>query len=199
MTSRPVLQFSLTALFILTTLSALALSALLGISRFFGISVVELLWRSLGQFIYSVPMLIVWTVGLSMAVRRLRSYRRPAIFTIIGLTGFMVTVLLVHTIQMGMIASMNSRQVSVASVGWVLCRNRCFSATHRYGVLDISSWRRFLPDDRSILFRSARTLTALIRSAGTNRSQPRSWTTTNRSASDCSRWDSEGYSPSFVW
>ena len=65
MTSRPVLQFSLTALFILTTVSALALSALLGISRFFGISVGELLWRSLGQFIYSVPMLVVSGLGRS--------------------------------------------------------------------------------------------------------------------------------------
>ncbi|NLS97686.1 MAG: hypothetical protein GXX96_36565 [Planctomycetaceae bacterium] len=117
--NRPALQFSLAALFILTTVFALALSVFLGISRFLGISAWELLSASARLFIYSVPRVVVWSIGLSMAVRRLRSYRKPAILATAAMSGFIVTMLLAQTVQMTVIAGMNSGRFAISSVGWL--------------------------------------------------------------------------------
>ncbi len=135
MSSRPALQFSLTALFILTTLLALALSAFFAISRFFGVSPGEVLLVGFGSAVFLVPRFIVWAVGLSMALRRLPTYPRPAKFAVIGLIGFMVTALLAQTIQMVVITSMRGGQVGAASVGWLLSVNAVFHA-----ILDLGCW-----------------------------------------------------------
>ena len=133
--SRPALQFSLTALFILTTVFALALSAFFGISQFFGLSALELLATSFGHFLHSVPRIIVWSVGLAMAIRRLRTYRRPAILAAVALSGFIVAILLMRTIQIVVIAGMNSGQIATVSVSWI------FGATSLiYTLIDVVGW-----------------------------------------------------------
>ncbi len=135
MASRPALQFSLTALFILTTVSALALSAFFAISRYFGVSPWEVLLLSFSSAVFLVPRFIVWAVGLSMALRRLPTYPRPARFAVIGLIGLIVSALLAQTIQMAAIASIQGGQVGAVSVGWLLSVNAVFHA-----VLDLGCW-----------------------------------------------------------
>lgn len=134
-TSRSVVQFSLTALFILTTLFALGLSAFIGISQFFEISPWELLSTSFTQCFYLVPRLVIWSVGLAMAVRRRRTHRKPAFLTAIALTGFIVTTLLATTVQMAVIAGMDSGRFAGGSISWVFAAIGVF-----YAVMDAGCW-----------------------------------------------------------
>ncbi len=111
-TSRPALQFSLITLFILTTLFALVLSAFFGISQVLAVSAGELLRMSVIQFIGIVPAVVVWSIGLAMAVR---SYPKPAMLATVALAGFIATAVLIRMIQAAVFAGMSSGQFANAS------------------------------------------------------------------------------------
>jgi hypothetical protein len=134
-TSRPALQFSLITLFILTTMFAVTLSVFFGLSQFLGISALEFLTTSVSHLIYAVPKMIVWSVGLTMAVRRLHSHRKPAILTAVALAGSMLAAVFLGTIQVAVIASLRSGQVDSMTISWILAAT---SLTHV--LIDVACW-----------------------------------------------------------
>lgn len=137
--NRPVLQFSLITLFILTTVFAVALSVVVGLSQFLGISTLEFITTSISQFLYIVPRMIVWSVGLAMAFRRLHCHRRPAILTAVALAGSMLAAVFLGTLQVALVASLRLGQVDGTTISWV------FAATSLTHVLiDVACWSLIL-------------------------------------------------------
>ncbi len=116
--ARPALQFSLTALFVLLTVFALILSAFFGIGRLVGMSAMEVLAMGVGQFLTIVPTLIVWVIGLTMSLRRLRTNRKPAILTAVALSGLIVTAFVLRTAQIALIGGLQSGQIDSGVLSW---------------------------------------------------------------------------------
>jgi hypothetical protein len=75
-------------------------------------STVEVLTLGLGRLLFAVPTLLVWIVGLTMAIRRLKRNRLPAILTMIALGGLVLTSFVLQVVQMALIHSLNSGQIS---------------------------------------------------------------------------------------
>ncbi|MHC4177868.1 MAG: hypothetical protein ACYSWU_10195, partial [Planctomycetota bacterium] len=86
-----VFQFSLLSLFVIVTVVALILSTYFSVGQLVGMSTVEVLTLGLGRLLFAVPTLLVWIVGLTMAIRRLKQNRLPAILTMIALGGLVLT------------------------------------------------------------------------------------------------------------
>ncbi len=121
MSNRPALQFSLTALFVLITVSALVLSAVLGTCRLFGISAVDLLQTGIFQWaIYLTPRWLIWGVGIAMAMRRLRTHRKAATCAAVAFAGLIGSSLVACIAQMAVIHTMSSSQLGPSSLGWML-------------------------------------------------------------------------------
>ena len=120
MSNRPALQFSLTALFVLITVAALVLSAVLGVCRLFGMSAVDLLQAGLFQWaIYLLPRWLIWGVGLAMAIRRLSAHRKAATLAAVAFAGLILVSLITSIAQMAVMYAMSSNQMGVTSVGSV--------------------------------------------------------------------------------
>ena len=74
------------------TVIAVTLALFFGIGRFMGMTGSEIFTLGLMRFAFSIPMLIVWTVGLTMSVSRQR--QQPAFFwATLAFAGFIVTTL----------------------------------------------------------------------------------------------------------
>ena len=113
-----VFQFSLLSLFVIVTVVALILSTYFSVGQLVGMSTVEVLTLGLGRLLFAVPTLLVWIVGLTMAIRRLKRNRLPAILTMIALGGLVLTSFVLHVVQMALIHSVNSGQISHEVVSW---------------------------------------------------------------------------------
>jgi hypothetical protein len=113
-------QFSLASLFIATTALAMILSAYIGVGRLVGMSTMDVVQRGLTQFIYFLPPMLVWMVGLAVAVRQLKRNRGAAVLTLIALGGLLVASVVLHLVQMALIFLVNSRQSSHAMITWGL-------------------------------------------------------------------------------
>ncbi len=75
-----VFQFSLLSLFVIVTVVALILSTYFSVGQLVGqlvgMSTVEVLTLGLGRLLFAVPTLLVWIVGLTVAIRRLRKLQQ---------------------------------------------------------------------------------------------------------------------------
>jgi hypothetical protein len=111
-------QFSLFALFIIVTLPALILAVYFGVGRLAGMSTTEILTQGLGQLLFSVPVLLVWAVGMAMAIRRLKRNRLPARLAVIALGGLMLTTFVLHVAQMVLIHWANADGISSEAMSW---------------------------------------------------------------------------------
>lgn len=105
-------QFSLLGLFLFVTVIALILATYFGAGRLAGMSTMEILTGGLGRFLYALPVVLVWIVGLSMAIQRLNRHRVPAILTIIALSGLMLTTVVLQVAQMVLIHLVQSNRIS---------------------------------------------------------------------------------------
>jgi len=112
-------QFSLGGVFLIVTAAALILSAYFSIGRLLGMSTGDVLTGGLGQLLFTIPTLLVWIVGLTMAWRRLNQNRSHAVLTMIALGGLTLTSLLLQLVQMALIYLVNSNQISYEVVSWV--------------------------------------------------------------------------------
>jgi membrane-associated HD superfamily phosphohydrolase len=114
---------------------ALILSTFFSVGRLLGMSNREVLTQGLGQFIFTLPTLLVWIVGLGMAIRRRKRNRRPAILTMIGLGGLVLTSLVMHVVQMVLLHLLTSGRAGAGLVSWGFPLLQCI-----YAVLDPACW-----------------------------------------------------------
>jgi hypothetical protein len=113
-----VFQFSLTNVFILITVTAMILSTYFGVGRLAGMSTMEVLTQGFGRFLFALPTVLVWIVGLIIAIRRLKRNRLPAALTMIALGWLVVTTLLLYLVQMVLIHLVNSGRISHLVLSW---------------------------------------------------------------------------------
>ena len=111
-------QFSLMSALVMITVAALLLSGYFGVGRLLGMSTMEVLTQGLARLLMSLPVLLVWTVGLTIAFRHLRRNRLPATLTIIALGVLVVSTLVSQVIQMALLHSVNSNRISAQNLGW---------------------------------------------------------------------------------
>ena len=111
-------QFSLLSLFVIMTILALVFSGLFGIGRLFGMSAIDVLAQGLSQFLYVVPRLIVWTIGLTMALRRWNTNPRPARLATVAFSGMIVTTLTVSSVQTAVIFALQAGTIGSQHISW---------------------------------------------------------------------------------
>ena len=109
-----VFQFSLMSMFVITTVVALILSAFFSVGRLVGMSPVEVLSQGLGRFVYVFPTMLVWFVGMTMAIRRRKRNRLPAILTMLALGGLSSTWFVLSLAEMSLIHCL-----SIESLSWI--------------------------------------------------------------------------------
>ena len=88
------------------------MSSYFGVGRLLGMSTEEVLTLGLARLLMSLPVLLVWTVGLTIAFRYLKRNRLPATLTIIALVVNVVITLVSQLIQMTLIYSVNSQRIA---------------------------------------------------------------------------------------
>ena len=113
-----VFQFSLSSLFVLVTVAALILSTYFGVGKLLGMSTMEVLTQGLGRLVFTAPFLLIWIVGLTVAIRRLKRNRLPAILTIIALGGLVLTSFVCEVVEMALWHSLNSNRISPEYFSW---------------------------------------------------------------------------------
>ncbi len=157
-------QFSLASLFVLVTVMAMILSTFFSVGRLVGMSNIEVLTQGLWQFLFLLPVLLVWIVGLTMAIRRLKRNRMPAILTTIALGGLVVTSFAFQVVQMALIHLVNSSQISQEAMSWgfagigllytaihTTCWILILAAIFRHRPPDASETERTAPNNDSFL------------------------------------------------
>jgi len=112
------LQFSLAEVFVATTVMAVILSGYFGVGRWLGMSNREIVTQGLSRLLYVVPTLLVWIVGLMMAIRRLRRNRLAATLTIVALSGLMLGMFVAQVVQMGLIYWVTSNRADSSVLSW---------------------------------------------------------------------------------
>ena len=146
-----VLQFSLLGLFLIVTIPALILAVYFGVGRLAGMSTMEILTLGLGQLLFSVPSLLVWAVGLTIAIRRLKRNRLPAGLAAIAFGGLILTRLILQVVQMVLIHGISSGSVSNNVMSWGLTATGVFYAVSSaaFWILVIAAiFVRRAPDQR---------------------------------------------------
>jgi membrane protein CcdC involved in cytochrome C biogenesis len=123
-----VFQFSLLGLFLIITVTALVLATYFGVGRLAGMSTEEVLTQGLGRLLYSMPSLLVWAVGLTIAIRRLKRNRVPARLTVVALCGLMLTTFALHVVNMVLIHWVNSSRISHVVMSWSIFATGIFNA-----------------------------------------------------------------------
>jgi hypothetical protein len=103
-------QFSLTSVFVLITVMAMILSAYFSVGRMMGMSNMEVLSHGLGPFVVALPSLLIWIIGLGMAIRRRKGNRAPAVLTMIATGGVLLTSLVCYVVQMALMYLVTSHQ-----------------------------------------------------------------------------------------
>jgi len=97
---------------------AMILSTYFGVGRLIGMSTMEVLTQGFGRLLLALPTLLVWIVGLTIAIRFLNRNRLPATLTIIALCGLVLTSLVLQVVQMALIHSVNSDRISHEALSW---------------------------------------------------------------------------------
>jgi hypothetical protein len=128
-------QFSLASVFVVVTAMAMILSTFFSVGRLVGMSNREVLMQGLTRFLYVLPTLLVWIVGLGMAIRRLKRNRAAAILTIIALGGLVLTALVAHVVQMALMHLLTSDRTGVGLPYWGFTLLAVI-----YAVLDSACW-----------------------------------------------------------
>ncbi len=111
-------QFNLLSVFVTMTVMALILSIYFSVGRLIGMSTMEVVMQGLGQFLFVAPTLLVWIVGLTIAIRQRKRHRVPATLTMIALVGLVLTSFTLQVVQMVLIHSVNSGRISHEILGW---------------------------------------------------------------------------------
>ena len=125
-------QFSLASAFVVVTVTALVLSVFFSVGRLLGMSNMEVLTQGLGQFLYALPTLLVWIVGLRMAIRRRKRNWVPAILTMIALGGLILAGLVLRVVNMAMTHSVISNGINyewaynLAVIAYVILEAACW-------------------------------------------------------------------------
>jgi uncharacterized membrane protein len=132
---RGVFQFSLTGMFVFITVLALILSAHFTVGRWMGMSDEEVARVGLLRLLFTSPTLLVWLVGLSIAIGRLKRNRLPAILTIVALSGLLLGMVALNVAQMALIHSIISEQVNRNWLAWFPSAQLLF-----HQVLFVISW-----------------------------------------------------------
>ncbi|QDU54459.1 hypothetical protein [Aeoliella mucimassa] len=96
-------RFSTLSLLLLLTITSLVLAAYFSLGRLFGMSTRDILDSGIGQFLYYIPALLVWTIGLVLAISRRHEDRQRSTLLILAFGGLIATALAVHLAQMIMI------------------------------------------------------------------------------------------------
>lgn len=98
------LQFSTWSLLVILTAVSVLLAVLLGIGRAVGMSNAEIVESGfLQRFLYILPMLVVWSVGLMLSFGHLRRGDRNAELLVVAFIGLIVTSVVVNIVQMVLI------------------------------------------------------------------------------------------------
>lgn len=114
-TQRPAMQFSVLAMLVLLTGASLVLALYFGIGRAFGLDNGEILELGLQQSAYMLPMVIVWSVGLTIAIRRRESEPRRAKLAMVAFGGLLFSQLVFGVFQMVLIHQLLNFGSSAAS------------------------------------------------------------------------------------
>ena len=111
-------QFSLMSMFVVTTALALVLSAFFGVGRLIGMSTSEVLTQGLGRFAFSSPLLLVWIIGLTIAIRRLKRDRLPAVLATIALGGLVLSSFASSVVLMAFLYAARSGRIGIEAFSW---------------------------------------------------------------------------------
>ena len=78
----------------------------------------EVVTEGLARFLWFVPMLLVWIVGFTMAIRRLKRNRLPAILTMIAIGTLILSTFVLLFVQMALFHSFNSGRIGHEVLTW---------------------------------------------------------------------------------
>lgn len=120
-----VFRFSTLGLLMVLTVVSVVFAAYFGIGRAVGMTPADMLQFGLLRFIYIVPMLIVWAIGLAIAIKRRRQDGRRATLLMIAFGGMIATAFVVDVAQMVLI--------------YLLTRVQVQGSEHLLGVLGVVS------------------------------------------------------------
>jgi hypothetical protein len=120
-------QFSLASIFVVMTGLAVILSAFFSIGQLVGMTTQEVVARGLMYFLYYLPMFLVWLVGLTIAFRRRRQNRLPAILTMIALGVLALTSFITCVLQMVLIHWVDRNGMSSGIMTWAFAALGLFS------------------------------------------------------------------------
>jgi hypothetical protein len=113
-------QFSLASIFVVMTAMAVILSIFFTVGQLVGMSTGEVLVQGLSPLLSLLPSLLVWIVGLTMALRRLKRNRMAAILTMIALGVLAVVSFVFQLIQMAAMHSVLSGGMSHQGKYWII-------------------------------------------------------------------------------
>ncbi len=125
-------QFSLASVFVLVTVTALVLLTFVSVGRLLGMSNMEVTQWLAMSFFYQLPTVLVWIVGLMMAIRRRKGHRAVATLTLIAFGGMLLTSLILQVVEMALIHGSNHSGISLQ---WAFTIIGCL-----YAVLDTTWW-----------------------------------------------------------
>ena len=133
-TGRPIFQFGLTTIFIVTTATAVGLAIILGVGRLAGISTKEIMTLLLVPFLFELPIVLVWIIGLTMAIRQRKHIRLPATVALIAFVGFILTTF-TQQLVLVLFHPTISKPMSIESLYWFF-----FTSKSIHCILSMGCW-----------------------------------------------------------
>ena len=111
-------QFSLLALFLLTTVAAVLLGGIVALAAAFGVDPTDALLQAVGQQISHLPVLVVWLVGTVLLVNRRQLHPQASKYGACGFGGLLLLSMLSMGFQVFILAVMTNNR-SMSSIAWV--------------------------------------------------------------------------------
>ena len=112
-------QISLISVFAVITLTAVMLGTMIGIGRLAGMTTSEVLQLGLANSLYSLPVGLVWLVGLTFSIANRKRHGRRATLMIVALGGLLLTTFVSQVVFMVMIHGVGNAGLSGAAFGWI--------------------------------------------------------------------------------
>ena len=103
-----VFQFTLSGMFAVVTAMSLVLAIYFGVGRLLGMSTIEILSEGFGRFLFTLPIFLVWIVGLTIAIGRRKQDRLRYTLAAIAFGILATTTIIVQVVFMVLVHSVNS-------------------------------------------------------------------------------------------
>lgn len=105
-------QFGLAPIFIVTTATAILLTCFLAVGRAFGMSTEELVEHLYSRSLTALPRVLVWLVGLTIAIQQRQRVRLGATLAGIAFLGFLLITFVTDLTHMVLLHQLQGNQLS---------------------------------------------------------------------------------------